>query len=73
VAKEFGVSPRYTIISRRMLQMIGLFNGVVRESVEMLYQYDSDYLFDSSKFENAFEFKATSYNQGIRDTVMSMK
>jgi nucleoside-diphosphate-sugar epimerase len=73
VAKEFGLSPRYMVLSRWMVQMVGLFNGVVRESVEMLYQNDADYLFDSSKFENAFEFKATSYSQGIRDTVKSMK
>jgi nucleoside-diphosphate-sugar epimerase len=73
VAKEFGLSPRYMVLSRWMVQMVGLFNGVVRESVEMLYQNDADYLFDSSKFENAFEFMATSYNQGIRDTVKSMK
>ena len=53
--------------------MVRLFNGIIRESVEMLYQNDSDYLFDSSKFEKAFDFKATPYSQGIRETVESMK
>ena len=72
-AQEFGLSPRYTVLSRWMLQMVGLFNGIIRESVEMLYQYDSDYLFDSSKFDKAFDFRATSYGQGIRDTVKAMK
>jgi nucleoside-diphosphate-sugar epimerase len=73
VAKEFGLSPRYIALSRWMLQIVGLFNGIIRESVEMLYQYDSDYLFDSSKFDTAFDFRATSYGQGIRETVKSMK
>ncbi len=73
VAKEFALPPRYMVLSRWMLQMAGLFNGIIRESVEMLYQYDSDYLFDSSKFDKAFDFRATSYWQGIRETVMSMK
>ncbi len=73
VAKEFGMTPRYVVLSRWMLQMIGLFNGIIRESVEMLYQSDSDYLFDSSKFEKAFNFKPTSYPQGIKETVMSMR
>jgi nucleoside-diphosphate-sugar epimerase len=73
VAKEFGLSPRYMVLSRWMVQMVGLFNGIVRESVEMLYQNESDYLFDSSKFDKAFDFKTTPYNQGIRDTVKSMK
>jgi nucleoside-diphosphate-sugar epimerase len=73
VAKEFGMSPRYTVLPRWMVQMVGLFNGIIRESVEMLYQNDFDYLFDSSKFDKAFDFKATSYGQGIRETVKSMK
>lgn len=73
VAKEFGLAPRYAVLPRWLVQMAGLFNENVRESVEMLYQNDSDYLFDSSKFDTAFDFKATSYSQGIRDTVMSMR
>jgi len=73
VSAEFRLSPRYIVLPRWMVQMVGFFNGNVRESVEMLYQNDSDYLFDSSKFDKAFDFKATSYSQGIRETVMSMK
>ncbi len=73
VAKEFGLLPHYIVLSRRMVQMVGLFNGIVRESVEMLYQNDSDYLFDSGKFEEAFDFKATSYGQGIREAVKSLQ
>jgi len=73
VSAEFRLSPRYIVLPRWMVQMAGFFNGNVRESVEMLYQNDSDYLFDSSKFDKAFDFKATSYSQGIRETVMSMK
>ena len=73
VAAEFKLSPRYMVLPRWMVQMVGFFNGNVRESVEMLYQNDSDYLFDSSKFDKAFDFKATSYSQGIRETVKSMK
>lgn len=72
VAAEFGVSARYRVLPRWMVQMVGLFNVAVRESVEMLYQNDSDYLFDSSKFDKAFDFKATSYSQGIRETVKSL-
>ena len=73
VSAEFRLSPRYIVLPRWMVQMAGFFNGNVRESVEMLYQNDSDYLFDSSKFDKAFDFKATSYSQGIREIVMSMK
>ncbi|HEX9020910.1 MAG TPA: NAD-dependent epimerase/dehydratase family protein [Nitrospirota bacterium] len=72
-AEEFGLTPRYMIFSPWMLQVMGLFAGVIRESVEMLYQSDSDYLFDSSKFEKAFNFKPTPYSQGIRDTAKSLR
>lgn len=73
VAKAFSLTPRYMVLPRWMIQMVGFFNGNIRESVEMLYQNGSDYLFDSSKFEKAFSFKPTPYSQGIRETVKSMK
>ncbi len=73
VAKEFGLTPRYMVLHRWMLQIVGLYNGIIRESVEMLYQNDSDYLFGSSKFEKTFNFKPTPFAQGIQETVKSMK
>jgi nucleoside-diphosphate-sugar epimerase len=73
VAKEFGIEPTYGILSRWMLQMAGLFNGNIRNSVEMLYQSESDYLFDSTKFNKAFKFKTTTYQEGIQETVRFLK
>lgn len=72
-AKSMGVNPKYTIVKKWMVQMLGLFNKVIKESTEMLYQNDSDYLFDSTKFEKTFNFKAISYEDGIRNTAESMK
>jgi len=72
-AKAFGIKPDYTILKKWMIQLVGLFNSNVRESVEMLYQNQSVYLFDSTKFERAFNFKPTSYELGILETVQSMK
>jgi nucleoside-diphosphate-sugar epimerase len=66
VAKEFGVEPKYRILSRPLIRIVGLFNSDIRESYEMLYQYDSDYLFDSTKFSQAFSFEPTSYAEGVR-------
>lgn len=71
-AEAFGVPPRRTVLPRWMIRAAGLFSGVIRESVEMLYQNDSDYLFDSSKFEKAFGFEPTPYDRGIRETAESM-
>ncbi|WP_183566230.1 NAD-dependent epimerase/dehydratase family protein [Mucilaginibacter sp. SP1R1] len=65
-ASVYGVEPKYTRIRKFMLWLIGLFQKVVMGTVEMYYQYDHDYIFDSSKFEKAFNFKPTSYKDGIR-------
>jgi nucleoside-diphosphate-sugar epimerase len=71
-ARELGVAPRYRVLNKGTLRLVGLFNGVVRESIEMLYQNDADYLFDSGKFDRAFDLKATPYEQGIEGTARSM-
>jgi nucleoside-diphosphate-sugar epimerase len=72
-AKAFGVKPQYTVLKKWMLQMVGVFVPVVKESIEMLYQNEYDYLFDSTKFEKAFSFNPTSYQSGIVETVKSIK
>ena len=72
-AKEFGVKPDYVVLKKWMIQMVGYFVPVVKESIEMLYQNEHDYLFDSTKFEKAFNFVPTSYKDGIAATVKSMK
>lgn len=73
-ARAFGVQPRYQVLSRFMLGLAGLFIPVVKESMEMLYQNESDYLFSSEKFETAFpEFRVTPYAEGIKATAGSMK
>ncbi len=72
-AKEFSVAPRYRVLSRPMVRVIGWFNPLIGEVYEMLYQNDSPYLFDSSKFERAFSFSGTPYAEGIRFTAASFQ
>ena len=68
-AKLAEVDPKYMILKKSMLRMAGLFNGLIRELAEMYYQYQFDYLFDSSKFEKSFDFQATSYKDGIEECI----
>jgi nucleoside-diphosphate-sugar epimerase len=69
-AKHLNVAPRYTTFSKGMIKLLGLFIPVLRELHEMLYQYDRDYFFNSEKFMRRFpDFKATSYDEGVRQTV----
>jgi nucleoside-diphosphate-sugar epimerase len=72
-AKEFGVAPNYRVLSRPILRIAGWFDPLVAESYEMLYQNDSPYLFDSSKFAREFGFAGTPYADGIRTTAASFK
>ena len=72
-AKEFGVAPKYRVLSRPMLWAAGWFDPIVAESYEMLYQSDSPYLFDSSKFAREFGFAGTPYADGIRTTAASLR
>jgi nucleoside-diphosphate-sugar epimerase len=73
VANEFGVEPKYRVLNRPLIKVAGLFNSDIRESYEMLYQSDSEYLFDSTKFSKAFNFEPTSYSEGVRHTALAYK
>ncbi|MBG9375707.1 NAD-dependent epimerase/dehydratase family protein [Panacibacter sp. DH6] len=67
-AEAMNASAKYTVISKWMMQLIGLFNRPLKESVEMLYQNEWPYIFDSAKFDNAYGFTPTPYKEGIKAT-----
>ncbi len=69
IAKEIGVKPKYQAAPKFLVRIIGLFVPIMREMVEMMYQFDRDYVFDSGKFEKRFDFKPTPYIDGIREIV----
>ena len=51
------------------VRILGLFIPVLREFVEMMYQFENDYIFDSTKAEQFMGTTATSYENGIIATV----
>jgi hypothetical protein len=54
-----------------MLWLAGWFDTTIRESNEMLYQSEFDYVFDSTKFMEAFHFQPTLYPEGIHRTAQA--
>jgi nucleoside-diphosphate-sugar epimerase len=72
-ARELGSRPKFRVLNRPMLKVAGWFNPLVGELYEMLYQSDSPYLFDSSKFAREFGFAGTPYAEGIRTAAASYK
>jgi nucleoside-diphosphate-sugar epimerase len=69
IAEEMGVKPRYRTASKLIVTLLGVFIPVMREMPEMMYQYDRDYVFNSLKFERAFDLKPTPYLDGIKEVV----
>jgi nucleoside-diphosphate-sugar epimerase len=64
-ANIYSVKPKFMAVNKTMLWMYGLFVKVVMGTVEMYYQYNHDYNFNSGKFEKAFNFKPTNYSDGL--------
>ena len=71
IAGEMGVKPKYQAVPKFLVRIIGLFVPIMKEMVEMMYQYDRDYVFASSKFEKRFDFKPTPYKDGISEIVQT--
>jgi nucleoside-diphosphate-sugar epimerase len=60
-----GQPYKLQVAPRWMLKLMGIFIPVLRENEEMMYQFEYDYRFDSSKIESSFDLQATPYRQGI--------
>jgi nucleoside-diphosphate-sugar epimerase len=64
-----GVQARPLAVSGLLLKILGLTNAVLRESVEMLYEFNEPYLIDGSKYTRAFDGIPTSHKEAMRRTV----
>jgi nucleoside-diphosphate-sugar epimerase len=67
IASYFGSKPKAQILTPLLAGILGLFIPVLKEVKEMMYQYDRDYVFDSSKFEQRFNYQPLSYEEGIKE------
>ncbi len=68
-SKEMKVADKIFVMPLWLIRIVGIFIPVIKEMPEMMYQYDRDYFFDSSKFEKRFEFIPTTYSEGIKRIV----
>jgi len=65
-AKSLGVKTKAVVAPAFLVRWMGVFNPLMREMKEMLYQYDRDYDFDSSKFETVFDLKPTPVEEAMK-------
>lgn len=65
-----GDELKYTILKKWMITLAGLFNPFIKEIIELLYQWEDDYIFDCSKFNKRFpDFKTTILADGITEII----
>lgn len=72
ISRELGQNPKCLLIPKWSIKLYGYFDKTIRELYEMLYQQELAYYFDSTKFEKAFIFTPTSYEQGIKEMIAFM-
>jgi nucleoside-diphosphate-sugar epimerase len=68
-AQFLDTKPQYSVLSKFMMWMGGLFIPAARASVEMMYEFTEPFVVDSSKFEKNFRVKPTPIIDGIKETV----
>lgn len=73
IATEAGAKPKIRPVPAWMIRVMGIFDPVMREFPEMLYQFNRDYYFDSTKFEKRFNIQATKPVEGVREMINVMR
>lgn len=71
-ARIANKTPRYSVIPKWMLALMGIAVPIFRELSEMVYQYDRDYIFNSDKFEKRFGFKPVTPVDGMTRLISSL-
>ncbi len=69
VEAEIGRPVKVRPASRLMVGLLGLFNPMVREMKEMMYQWEQPYVVDHTKFEQAFGADPTPHEAAVRETL----
>ena len=69
IFEEVGKPARVQAAPKILLRAMGLFNPGIRETIEMLYEFEEPFVVDASRFEQAFGEQATPLREAIRETV----
>jgi len=68
-AESAGVAARPMALSATLVRVLGLFNPMLRELGEMLYEFDAPYLVDGSRYQHAFGGTPTPHSEAMRQTL----
>lgn len=67
--EALGTKVKHMAAGKLMMSFLGLFIPAMRESVEMLYEWDKPFIMDSSKAEKAFGWKGTPLKEAMEATI----
>ncbi|GGO80885.1 hypothetical protein GCM10011348_18610 [Marinobacterium nitratireducens] len=60
---------RVRAAGKHMVSFLGLFNPMLKEMKEMMYEWDQQYIVDHSKYEDRFGNDSTPHEIAIRETL----
>jgi nucleoside-diphosphate-sugar epimerase len=69
VFEEVGKPARVQAAPKPLLQVLGLFNPPLRETIEMPYEFEEPFVVDHSEYTQTFGDHATPLEEAIRETV----
>ena len=69
VFQEVGDAPKIQAVPGWLVSIMGVFNPMMRELKEMMYEWEEPYIVSHSKYENAFGNESTPHREAIRSTL----
>lgn len=72
-AREMNCKAEYNVLPNWVMKGLGVFVPMLAELAEMNYQYDRDYYFDSTKFNEYFHYQPISNEEAVKQTVEKLK
>ena len=69
VEKEIGRPIKIRSAGRFMVSFLGLFNPMLKEMKEMMYEWEQPYIVEHKKYEDRFGNVSTSHDMAIRETI----
>jgi nucleoside-diphosphate-sugar epimerase len=72
--QALNTNQKLAVIPRPIAELLALFIKPLKETKEMRYQFDNDYVMDDGKFRKHFpNFKSTPYSKGVANMIKSFK
>jgi nucleoside-diphosphate-sugar epimerase len=69
VEKQIDQAVKIRAAGKWMVSLLGLFNPMLKEMKEMMYEWEQPYLVEHKKYENKFGNNSTPHDVAIKETI----